>query len=104
MVTQKKTPSYVETSMTTHVLIMSSVIVNVSARTKIYDIVPKKETSGGNTEKYSTLDSTTPEVPLSIEKPTLDAVLHPPKSMIRKVTFNPNYWATQIYNIVEDLA
>ena len=31
-------------------------------------------------------------------------ILHPPKSTLRKVVFNPNSQATQFYNVVEDLA
>ena len=31
-------------------------------------------------------------------------VLHPPKSTLRKVVFNPNARAAQFYNVVEDLA
>ena len=30
-------------------------------------------------------------------------VLHPPKSTLRKVVFNPNARAAQFYNVVEDL-
>ena len=43
-------------------------------------------------------------VPLTIEKPTLDMVLRPPKSTLRKDVFNPNARAAQFYNVVEDLA
>ena len=43
-------------------------------------------------------------IPLSIEKPTLDMLLRPPKSTLWKVVFNPNARATQFYNVVEDLA
>ena len=42
-------------------------------------------------------------VPLSIEKPTLDMILRPPKSNIWKDVFNPNAQAAQFYNVVEDL-
>ena len=31
-------------------------------------------------------------------------ILHPPKSTLRKVVFNPNARAAQFYNVVEDLA
>ena len=31
-------------------------------------------------------------------------VLHPPKSTLRKVVFNPNARAAQFYNVVEDLS
>jgi hypothetical protein len=45
-----------------------------------------------------------PPGPLQIEKPSFDSILRPPKSTIQKSTFNPSSWATQNYNIVEDLA
>jgi hypothetical protein len=45
-----------------------------------------------------------PSGPLQIEKPSFDSILRPPKSTIQKSTFNPNSWADQNYNIVEDLA
>jgi hypothetical protein len=45
-----------------------------------------------------------PSGPLQIEKPMFDSILRPPKSTIRKCTFNPSSHATQNYNIVEDLA
>ena len=43
-------------------------------------------------------------MPLSIENPTLDMILCPPKSTLRKAIFNPNARAAQFYNVVEDLA
>ena len=43
-------------------------------------------------------------VPLAIEKPTLDMILRPPKSTLRKVVFNPNARDAQFYNVIEDLA
>ena len=42
--------------------------------------------------------------PLQIEKPSFDSIICPPKSTIRKSTFNPNSHAAQNYNIVEYLA
>ena len=42
-------------------------------------------------------------VPLTIEKPTLDMILCPPKSTLWKAVFNPNAQAAQFYNVVEDL-
>jgi hypothetical protein len=45
-----------------------------------------------------------PSGPLQIEKPSFDSILCPPKSTIRKSTFNPSSQAAQNYNIVEDLA
>jgi hypothetical protein len=45
-----------------------------------------------------------PSGPLQIEKLSFDSILHPPKSTIRKSTFNPNSRVAQNYNIVEDLS
>jgi hypothetical protein len=45
-----------------------------------------------------------PSGPLQIDKPMFESILRPPKSTIRKSTFNPSSCATQNYNIVEDLA
>jgi hypothetical protein len=66
---------------------------------------PGKEsvTNGTVTDPPST-SVTPPSGPLHIEKPNFDSILRPPKSTIRKSTFNPNSRAAQNYNIVEDLA
>ena len=56
----------------------------------------KKAPSTGSPESSST-------VPLTIEKPTLDMILCPPKSNVRKVVFNPDSQVAQFYNVVEDL-
>ena len=42
--------------------------------------------------------------PYSIKKPTLNMILCPPKSTLRKVVFNPNARTAQFYNVFEDLA
>ena len=42
--------------------------------------------------------------PLTIKKPNLNMILHPPKSTLRKVVFNPNAQAAHFYNVVEYLA
>ena len=64
---------------------------------KEYHSSSGKAPSTGSPESLST-------VPLTIEKPILDMVLHPPKSTLRKAVFNPNARAAQFYNVVEDLA
>ena len=80
---------------------MSLDTINLQTWSKNYDKpADKKEghsSSGKAPESLST-------VPLSIEYPTLDMILRPPKSTLRKVVFNPDAWATQFYNVVEDLA
>ena len=59
--------------------------------------------SSGKAPSTSSPESSS-NVPLSIENPTLDMILHPPKSTLRKKVFNPNARAAQFYNVVEDLA
>ena len=65
----------------------------------------KKEdhSSSGKSPSTSSPESSS-IVPLSIEKPPLDMILHPPKSTLRKALFNPNTQAAEFYNVVEDLA
>ena len=67
--------------------------------------IDKKEdhSSLGKAPSTGSLESSS-TVPLTIEKPTLDMILCPPKSTLRKVVFNPNFRVAQCYNVVEDLA
>jgi hypothetical protein len=65
--------------------------------------VRKSVTNGTVTDPPST-SVTPPSGPLQIEKLNFDSILCPPKSTIRKLTFNPNSRVAQNYNIVEDLA
>ena len=58
---------------------------------KIEKPSPDKAPSIGSTASSST-------VPLYIEKPTLNMILHPPKSTLRKAVFNPNSQAAQFYS------
>jgi hypothetical protein len=85
---------------------MRSETVNLNTRSRSYDSVPTKESNRSNVGKYSISTSyiPAPQGSLTIEKPSFDSLLRPPKSTIRKVVFNPNAWAAQNYNIVEDLA
>ena len=67
--------------------------------------VDKKEdhSSSGKAPSTGSLESSS-TVPLTIKKATLDMILCPPKSTLRKDVFNPNAWVAQFYNVVEDLA
>ena len=85
---------------------MSSDTIHLQTRTQNYNKpVDKNEDhpSSGKIPSTSSPESSS-IVPLSIEKPTLDMILRPPKSSLQKVVFNPNAWAAQFYNVVEDLA
>jgi hypothetical protein len=78
--------------------------VNVTTRANTYDTPPGDKPNGKAVDQPSNSTPPPSSNPLQIEKPISDAVLRPPKSVIRKVVFNPNACAAQKYNIVEDLA
>ena len=79
-------------SSSEEIRMMSSDTINLQTRSQNYDKpTDKKEdhSSSGKAPSTSSLESSS-TVPLSIEKPTLDMILHPPKSTIQKEVFNPN--------------
>jgi hypothetical protein len=86
--------------------------INLTTRTTTYDTPIKpdkpKPTNGSLPDPLpstvSSPSSSPSSGPLQIEKPLFDSILRPPKSTIRKSTFNPSSWAAQNYNIVEYLA
>ena len=85
---------------------ISSYTINLQTRSQNYDKpADKKEdlSSSGKAPSTGSPESSS-TVPLTIEKPTLDMIFHPPKSTLRKDVFNPNAQAAQFYNVVEDLA
>ena len=85
---------------------MSSDTIHLQTRSQNYDKpIDNKEdqSSSGKVPSTSSLESSS-VVPLSIEKPTLDMIMCPPKSNLWKAVFNPNARAAQFYNVVEDLA
>ena len=85
---------------------MSSNTISMQTRSHNYDKPADKKEDHSSSGKAPSIGS--PEslsiIPLTIEKPTLDMVLRPPKSTLRKDIFNPNGRAAQFYNVVEDLA
>ena len=84
---------------------MSSDTISLQTGSQSYDkLVDKKEdnSSSGKSPSTSSPESSS-TVPLSIKKPTLDMIFHPPKRTLRNVVFNPNARATPFYNVVEDL-
>ena len=84
---------------------MSSDTIHLQTRSHNYDKpADQKEdqSSSGKAPSTSSLKSSS-TVPLSIDKTTLDMILCPPKSTLRKAIFNPNARAAQFYNVVEDL-
>ena len=78
--------------------------INVTTQANTYD-TPLGDQSKGKVV-YQCSSSTPPPSsnPLQIENPIYDATLCPPKSIIRKATFNPNSRAAQNYNIIKYLA
>jgi hypothetical protein len=53
---------------------------------------------------HESISSSNPSGPLLIENPSFDTPLFPMKSVLRKMTHNPNTWYSHNYNIVEYLA
>ena len=79
-------------SSSEEIRMMSSDTINLQSWSQNYDKpTDKKEdhSSLGKSPSTSSLESSS-TVPLSIEKPTLDMILRPPKSTLQKVVFNPN--------------
>jgi hypothetical protein len=101
-----------EASSSSHIYMFNG--INLTTHSKTYDTPSNpdkgKDTNGTGTSpdpspSFISLPSVTPPSgPLQIEKHVFDSILRPPKSTIRKATFNPSSRATQNYNIVEDLA
>ena len=84
---------------------MSPNTISLQTRSQCHDKPTNKNednSSSGKATSTGSLDSSS-TVPLTIEKPTLDMILCPPKSTLRKVVFNPNARAAQFYNVVEDI-
>jgi hypothetical protein len=101
-----------EASSSAHIYMFNG--INLTTRSKTYD-TPGNPDKGKDTNGTGTLPDPSPSSvippsvnppfgPLQIEKPAFDSILRPPKSTIRKATFNPSSRAAQMYNIVEDLA
>jgi hypothetical protein len=97
-------PPSEEASLSAHIYMFNG--IDLTTRTIAYDtlIKPDKEQLTNGTTSDPPLVIVTPQSgPLQIEKPTFDSILRPPKSTIRKSTFNPSSRATQNFNIVEYL-
>ena len=82
---------------------ISSDTISLQTRSQNYDkLADKKEDHSSSGKSPSTgSPESSPTVPLTIEKATLDMILHSPKSSLRKVVFNPNAQDAQFYNVVE---
>ena len=71
---------------------MSSNTINLQTRSQNYDKPTDKKEYHSSLGKAPSTGSpkSSSIVPLTIEKPTLDMILRPPKSTFRKAIFNPN--------------
>jgi hypothetical protein len=94
-----------EASMSAHIYMFNG--IDLTTHTTTYDTSAKPDKEKVTNDTPPNLSPTSISPPygsLQIEKPTFDSILRPPKSTIRKSTFNPSSRATQNYNIVEDLS
>ena len=86
---------------------------NVETLTKNSMMVKSMVALSSGAKKYETLEGETsskdppsnspPNSPLTLEKPTFEPVIHPPKGVLRRTTHNLNVRATQHYSVVGDL-
>ena len=79
-------------SSSEEIFMMSSDTIHLQTQIQNYDKPTDKQedqSSSGKAPSTSSLESSS-TVPLSIENPTLDMILCPPKSTLRKAVFNPN--------------
>ena len=85
---------------------MSSDTINLQTQSQNYDKPADNKEDHSNSGKSPSTSSSESlsTVPLSIEKPTLNMILYPPKSTLLKAIFNHNARAAQFYNVVKDLA
>ena len=74
------------------ICMMSSDTISFQNRSRSYEkpIENKEDNSSSGKSPSTGSPESSSTIPLSIEKPTIDMVLHPPKSTIRKDVFNPN--------------
>ena len=81
---------------------MSSENINIATRSQLYDKPEENKIEKPYLDKAPSTGSSASSSngPLTIEKPNLGMILHPLKSTLRKVVFNPNSQATHIYNVV----
>jgi hypothetical protein len=98
-------PPSEEASSSAHIYMFNG--IDLTTRTIMHDTLAKldkdKVTNGTPLDPSPTTVSP-PSGSLHIEKPTFESILRPPKSTIRKSTFNPSSCAAQKYNNVEDLS
>jgi hypothetical protein len=96
------------TSTSSYVLMCTddSMKDNVALTTRAKDYTPSKEKVDDFPPDMVQPSPPNPptNIPLHLERPSLDTVLRPSKGVVKKSTFNPHARAAQNYSIVEDLA
>ena len=71
---------------------MSSDTISLQTQSQNYDKPADKKEDHSSLGKAPSTGSpeTSSTIPLTIEKPTLNMIFHPPMSTLRKTVFNPN--------------
>ena len=82
---------------------MFSDIVNINTKSHNYELPLAEKDDDTSTDK-SLVSTPRPTNRIHIEKPVLDTVVRPPKSIIQKYVFNPNTRVAQYFNVVEYMA
>ena len=79
-------------SSSKEIRMMSLDTISLQTQSQNYDKPTDKKEDHSSSRKAPSISSpdSLSNVPLTIEKPTLDMVLHPPKSTLRKAMFNPD--------------
>ena len=85
---------------------MSSDTISLQTQIQSFDKpADKKEDNSSSGKSPSTGSPESSSIaPLTIENPTLDMILHPPKSTLWKAVFKPNARAAQFDNVIEYLS
>ena len=79
-------------SSSEEICMMSSNTISLQTQSHSYEkpIDKKEDNSSSGKSPSTSCPESSSTGPLTIEKPNLDMVLHPPKCTIRKDVFNPN--------------
>jgi hypothetical protein len=89
-------PTSEEASSSAHIYMFNG--IDLTNRTTTYDTLTKRDKEKVTNDTISNPPSTNvnPQYgTLHIEKPTFNSILHPPKRIIRKSTFNPSSCVAQ---------
>ena len=80
-------------SSTKEIRMMFNEMISLTTRNQTYDKLPKNKYQGDSSEKTPPFNPSPPPPsngPLTIEKPSFDTILRPPKSTICNNIFNPS--------------